>query len=216
MSKKSKNNDKPVVLKETDTQPVLISTEEELIVEPTSDVKPTDIEVNVKEDEVTHLEDDVITPQDEVPQVVAMIPEVKDSLQIGILRNRMDTYVEVMAVNRATELSTIITQQRTFISAIDHLLRLRGTEFSDGMKLMINIIKEHRKTVFGELAIFRGFEKIQLSVSQRNLYVSLINLLTTTADINDRKTIHKQINMEQLFANMKDGDAVQLLEEFYS
>jgi hypothetical protein len=163
-----------------------------------------------KEDVSDGSEETIEVEQDAIESVQDVAPE-----GMGSLAYQLGQYIDAMKPGKAQTGDSLQKNQLKLRSVINAILQLPDEKFSDGMKFLTAVIREHRDGVFNERYVFRGFPQIRVARTERQKLETLITLFLATADSKSPKSVSKNVDMTVVMRFVTNNDQQQKLQSFY-
>lgn len=199
--------------KEAVAEAILNEADEEPVAEDATNSEPTPTTENKEEPNAApNVETQV---KDESKPVSTQ--EIKSgSASVGqeLFDDVMGQYLEVMKPGHSHAADEGPQMQIRFYRMIQAILRLEGTDFTNMFNQLLTTINEHRKEHFYERYVYRYFDQLKLSISDRKNFERFLNLLITTCDPKTRNTTLKQVDLNKTMDGF-DDDAHQKVTSFY-
>lgn len=140
----------------------------------------------------------------------------REGLSLKVLQDSIDTYVKKMSPGVPHVGDEGSKQQAALYRIIQNVFNLQGKDFIDGMNVVLETVKEHRKDAFNERYVFRYMNEVKLTATERKNFERVVNLFLVTCDKTDRKQNLKQIDLSYTVEGYSDPSLIQKLTEFYS
>jgi predicted component of type VI protein secretion system len=177
--------------------------------------------------EETVLEEDVVSAAEEPEAEESPIPqpqptttqvreaEAADRLTASIQRG-LDQYVTEMALNRPNSTKELARNQARLANTLDQILNADPAKFKDLWQKAIEYVRTHRKSVFGEHAIFRAWNQVPLSDNDRLRVEQIINLLLVSADSSNPRQVTGVVNLDVVDRYLANETQRQNLMSYYA
>lgn len=140
----------------------------------------------------------------------------REGLSLKVLQDSIDTYVKKMSPGVPHVGDEGSKQQAALYRIIQNVFNLQGKDFIDGMNVILETVKEHRKAAFNERYVFRYMNEVKLTATERKNFERVVNLFLVTCDKTDRKQNLKQVDLSYTVEGYSDPSLIQKLTEFYS
>ena len=124
-------------------------------------------------------------------------------------------YVSEMAPNVTQTLDSLVKRQMLLIDGLNILLRQDDQAFPKALTAVIDLVRQHRKTVFSELMLFRAFPSLRITRAERQKIETLLTVLTTAADVKNPRLVKNHVNFEVLAARLGNDMQRQRLESYF-
>lgn len=143
-------------------------------------------------------------------------PQVqKERLLSMIIADELSTYAAKMAPNVPHSPEEGASAQVLLYRAIQKVLRLDGSNFTDEMDKLLAFVHEHRKTLFSEYNAFRHMETIALPPKERLSFTRLLNMLIVMADPAARQLSIRQVDITKTMELFNDPQAHQRILGYF-
>jgi hypothetical protein len=160
-------------------------------------------------------DDTQATPDvEEEVEVGGLAGEVKDD-GLRQIAYRFDQYVAAMDPKAPQTSQSIQKQQLKLRTVVNNILDLPDEKFADGMKMLIQGVRQNRKGAFSEAHLFRGFPELRIARAERQKLEQLLSLLLASADSKSPKKVTEVVDLNVLFRYLNSNDQQQKLQSFY-
>jgi len=183
--------------------------------------EPEDAGVTTAE-EAPVAEEPAAQPEAEPTPAPAPAPKEtpKESTATGatqqMIENNLNEYIEKMKPGRAHTGNEGPTTQLKLYRTIQTVLRQQGSEFTRSFNELLKTVHEHRDGVFHERYLFRYFDAIALTGSERRNFERMLNLLLTTCNPATRSKTVKQVDLDATMEGFKNSEMHQRVIGFYT
>lgn len=148
--------------------------------------------------------------------VPSVRPEVGSSTTEQMVKENLDKYVEFMQPGRAHRGNDGVQRQVMLFRTIQVILRQKGPEFHKLWSYLLWVVNKHRDDVFHERYVFRYFDMINLSNSERRCFERILNLIINTANPSTRAKAVQQIDIDATMEVFNDPEMHQRVQGFYT
>lgn len=108
----------------------------------------------------------------------------------------LTTYIQAVAPRKPVTTEELVRAQTSLYRVISQVINgLEGEDFTGAWGYLLQMAHAHRKGVFSEIYLFRGFEDIVLPEAERKAFQRLLNLIKLTADPKSRQIALKQVDI---------------------
>lgn len=213
------NNDLAVQQSETVTeQPAAISSEPTIVVG--SVVAGTSSALGNKVDEQKTKEiisqKPIAQPQD-VSKFEKRVNEIKakgNTLQ-KLIVNVFEKYVVDMAPGKPVEEKNLHRSQMQLWNVLKNTLE-NEDGFEDNWKLVISFFREYKDGALGKSYPYRGLDNITvISAEQNQALMNLLNLLTISGGIVDKKSVQKYVRLDKAIHRIFSEEVRQRVVNYY-
>lgn len=182
----------------------------------TGGANPDETQNDPNDDDDTTPSDDEATAEDaEAPKSYSNVLMKEAPEGMGGIGYKLGGYIDDMQPHLAQTEASLQKSQLKLRGVINNVLGLGDSQFNDGMKFLVKAVRDHRKTVFSETMVFRGFDRLRIGRGERQKLETLISLLLATADVKNPKDVKKSVDMKVVYRFVSDNDQQQKLQSYY-
>ena len=124
-------------------------------------------------------------------------------------------YIDTMAPKKPTPMPQQLQQQAALFHLLTRIPNTLGDDFQIVWKAVLAVFHELKDGVFHEAYVFRHFDNVSLSETQRKGFLGLLNLIKLTADPKGRQQALKQIDMSKALQFGLSEEGRNRIENFY-
>lgn len=143
-------------------------------------------------------------------------PTDRTNVSLMALDERLKDYIEKMHPSTPVATDEGVRQQTALWNAFRFVLGKTDGEFVAVYARLLEHILAHRKTVFHERYVYRFFEHLRLSPTDRRNFERMLNLVLVTCDPKTRRLSLRQVNLHASLAGFADNALQQRVIGFYS
>jgi hypothetical protein len=125
-------------------------------------------------------------------------PTAEVTIAGQMILNTIDEYAQKMKPGRLVTQAEGMRQQVSLCNAIFAAINTRDTDFKPLLTDILAVLHRERDAAFRETHLFRYWDSVPLSKSQRRGFEKIITLLKTLADPKTRQTALRQVDFERL------------------
>jgi hypothetical protein len=115
-----------------------------------------------------------------------------------MILNTVNEYAQKMKPERLVTQAEGMRQQVSLCNAIFLAINTRDTDFKPVLTAILTILHRERDAAFRETHLFRYWDNVALSKTQRRGFEKIITLLKTLADPKTRQVALRQVDFEWL------------------
>lgn len=145
----------------------------------------------------------------------AALPPAK-IFSLQSLQDRLALYLKHMAPGVPVDANKGAEHQQALWSTIKYVLSKKESEFVALYAELLKTAAEHRNGAFGPKYLYRFFDIIQLSSTERRNFERMLNLIYATAVPSTRQMTLRQIDFHTTFKGFPDPQIQEKIAGFYS
>lgn len=130
-------------------------------------------------------------------------------------QERLNQYVTRMAPGVPITTQEGVNMQMLLWNTIKQMLNREGSEFVLHYSEFLRYIREHRKGAFAERYLYRFFEHLRLSATERTNFERLLNLMVITCDPAMRQLALRQVDLRSSLAGLTSDSQRQKIAAYY-
>lgn len=133
-----------------------------------------------------------------------------------VIEDALKRYVDAMAPGKPQTAKSIDNMQVMLFRTVQNVLRQTGGDFTRLYGYLLEVVASERQQAFNERFIFRGFDNLTLTPSERKNFERILNLLITTCDSKTRSHALKMVDIDATMEGFRDPDMHQRIQAFYT